>query len=69
MVKTHFISTADTKTFQDSINDFIKDKNIIDIKYQSFPCTLTRNIYGQPTKETIVDRALIIYMEDDDGEV
>ena len=63
MIKTMLFSNNDGIRFQCSINDFIKDKKVISIQYQSFiiPKQFTNGI---PTTIEIVDRALVLYEED-----
>ena len=56
------LSNDDPAAFQSSINAFIADKKVIDIKYQSMNLTLEFT-NGVPSESTIVDRALIIYEE------
>lgn len=61
-MKVCILSNDDPAAFQSSINAFIADKKVIDIKYQSMNLTLEFT-NGVPSKSTIVDRALIIYEE------
>ena len=56
------LSNDDPAAFQSSINAFIADKKVIDIKYQSMNLTL-KFTNGVPSESIIVDRALIIYEE------
>ena len=62
MIKTHFISSDNATSFQKSINAFIADKDIIDIKYQSvaYPTQMSG---ATITRLAINDRVLIIYKE------
>jgi hypothetical protein len=62
MMKVCILSNDTPAAFQSSINAFIADKKVIDIKYQSMmlPLEFTN---GVPSESTIVDRALIIYEE------
>lgn len=59
--KVHIITCDDAAKLEDAINRFIKDKEVIDIKYQSVVYQ-TRDLVG-PTVNHINDRALIIYEE------
>lgn len=61
-MKVCILSNDDPAAFQSSINAFIADKKVIDIKYQSTNLTLEFT-NGVPSESTIVDRALIIYEE------
>lgn len=61
MVKTYLIGDCDGLNFQNSINDFIKDKKVIDIKYQAV-------VIEQSNGRWVNDRALIIYEEEEKGE-
>lgn len=61
-MKVCILSNDDPAAFQSSINAFIADKKVIDIKYQSMNPTLEFT-NGVPSESTIVDRALIIYEE------
>ena len=62
MMKVCILSNNDPAAFQSSINAFIADKRVVDIKYQSMflPLEFTD---GVPSESTIVDRTLIIYEE------
>lgn len=61
-MKVCILSNDDPAAFQSSINAFIADKKVIDIKYQSMNLTL-KFTNGVSSESTIVDRALIIYEE------
>ena len=63
--KVQVITTNDPLELQNAINRFIKDKEIIDIKYQPI-LYHTRDAYMQPCG-VIHDRVLIIYKEKSDG--
>lgn len=52
MIKVKVIARSDIRDFEHFINEFIKDKNIIDIKYN--PVCVDK---------VIAHRALIIYKE------
>lgn len=62
MTKVFMVGNEDPIAFQNSINDFIQNKKIIDIKYQAFlmPKEYTG---GVMSRSVVVDRALIIYEE------
>ena len=54
-VKTFEFDDVIMKYIENKVNEFIKDKNVIDIKYQSFTCY---NIHSEPIVE---DRIIILY--------
>lgn len=62
MIKTKILAESDMQTLENAINSFIANKNVIDIKFQS---VILHVVYmdGVPIKNTINDRALIIYEE------
>ena len=59
MIKTYMISDYNAARFLNTVNDFIKDKKVIDIKFTSL-ITMTSDIGA-----AVVDRVLIIYEEED----
>lgn len=63
MVKTHLIGDNDGARFQESLNNFIADKKIVDIKYTAFPIVTESYSNGAPKAVGAVDRALVIYEE------
>lgn len=62
MIRVEIMAHADPQTLQDGINNFIKDKKVIDIKYQSLAVP-AETINGVPSCYNFIDRALIIYEE------
>ena len=60
--KVKFIGGTDHGVFESWINDFIYDKKIIDIQYQSYPIAVSYQA-GVPCEMVIHDRVLIIYEE------
>lgn len=62
-MKVELISNTNYKDFMSAVNNFIKDKKIIDIKYSAVVITSgnARDGYLQET----VDRALILYEEEE----
>ena len=60
--KVKVIGGTDRGVFESEINDFIYDKKIIDIQYQSYPITVSYQA-GVPCGMVIHDRVLIIYEE------
>ena len=62
MLKTNLFSDTDPENFVNKLNEFIKDKDVVDIHYQTFPIqTAWQN--GAPIKGEIVDRVLVVYKE------
>ena len=62
MLKTKLFSDTDPQRFENALNEFIKDKDVVDIHYQTFPVQ-TEWKYGVPVKAEIVDRVLVVYKE------
>lgn len=62
MTKVKVISVGDLERFESVLNDFIKDKKVVDIKYQPVYIS-TAFVGGTPVKGTIYNRALVIYEE------
>lgn len=69
MVKTRLIVNTDPNAFEQRLNDFIKDKSIIDIKYEpsviSLLGCLSETESGLRSSSMILDRALVIYTEEE----
>ena len=65
MLKVKRIVACGNETFEDKINDFIADKEVIDIKYQAGVVydQFDRRGNGAPMSVRSFDRALIIYKE------
>ena len=61
MTKVAFIANSDSTTLVNNINDFIKDKKVIDIKYQSVLGYTKFNASAIPLDLAIYDRVLIVY--------
>lgn len=62
MAKVQLFSDVDGHRLMESVNAFIVDKKVIDIKYTAFSITQEfKN--GLPYKSKIVDRILVIYEE------
>lgn len=63
MIKTEVFGAEDAVVFTKTLNEFIKDKKIVDIKYQPI---LTPKEYrsGVLVRTSVLDRALVIYEED-----
>ena len=56
-VKIKIFADINSITLEELVNEFIKDKNIVDIKYQSLSVVSASGV-------AINDRAMIIYRED-----
>lgn len=56
-VKIKIFADINSITLEELVNEFIKDKDIVDIKYQSLSVVSTGGV-------AINDRAMIIYRED-----
>lgn len=53
------------KSMEDEINEFIKDKPVVDIKYQSMGLATRYNATGIPTNVVVYDRALVMYADEE----
>ena len=62
MIKTQVFSSSNMNVLRDAINEFVKDKKVIDIKFQSVvsPSHWKDGCYD---RFDIIDRVLIIYEE------
>lgn len=54
-------SNGDAEAFEAAVNEFIADKNIIDIKYTSSFIVNKYGNYNVPESGFFADRALIMY--------
>ena len=63
-MKVKFFSSYHWQLFQDSINEFIKDKKVHDIKYQA--TTLPYRAMPTTQREYVIYSALVMYEEKDD---
>lgn len=57
-MKVKIFVGINAKSVEDAVNEFIKDKSIIDIKYQSIGLTIRYNV-------TVYDRALVMYVDEE----
>lgn len=62
MTKVKIISGRDLEHFESVVNEFIKDKKVVDIKYQPVYIQ-TVFIEKTPVKGLVYNRALVIYEE------
>lgn len=62
MTKVKVITTNNMKRFETILNDFIKDKKVVDIKYQPLFIS-TAFVGGTPIKGTVYNWAMVIYEE------
>ena len=66
--KIVIFSSSNAREFQSSVNEFIKDKYVIDIKFQSILTPTKVNGNGVVTDYTYTDRAMVIYEDKVSGE-
>lgn len=66
MTKVKIFSVSDAVMLADVINEFIKDKKVVDIKYQAVIFYDEFNRNGTPQTVGINDRAMVIYEEPDE---
>lgn len=64
-MKVKIVCNSDALSLEKDINDFIADKVIHDIKYQSMSIAQSYNGVGIPTNIGIFDRALIMYDDEE----
>lgn len=62
MTKVEVISIVDLDEFESTLNNFIKDKKVVDIKYQAVYIT-TAFVGGIPVKGRIYNRGMVVYEE------
>lgn len=65
MTKVKIFVDIDVTRLETQINEFIKDKKVIDIKYNTITFVNQYSERGIPTSIILGDRALIIYEEDE----
>lgn len=63
MTKVYIICSGDAMDFQNSINEFIKDKDVVDIKYTAVLAPTRYDSSGRISNYNTYDRCLIIYKE------
>ena len=66
-MKVKIFKSNDSKNLEDVINEFIRDKAVIDIKYQSMSIANRYNGHGVPVNVEIIDRALIMYVDEEES--
>lgn len=64
MTKICMFAGDDALTLQNHVNNFIKDKKVIDIKYQSCVYSSEFRSNGTPANIHVNDRIIVIYEED-----
>ena len=62
-MKVKVFACSNAADLERAINDFIKDKKVIDIKFQSLHYATKYNEKGNPCESDINDRVLVIYEE------
>lgn len=65
-MKVKIFGGIDIKSMENEVNEFIKDKSIIDIKYQSMGLTTQYNATGIPTNVVVCDRTLLVMYVDEE---
>lgn len=62
-MKIKLFSRTSKEELEQAVNQFIQDKNVVDIKYQSYSIVRKYNGNGVPIESACVDRVLIVYEE------
>lgn len=62
-MKVKIFRGDDIDTTEKLINDFIKDKYVVDIRYSSYPVTIKYNANGTPNTTHMFDSVMIMYEE------
>lgn len=65
-MKIKIISARNIDDFEHSVNEFAKDKHVVDIKYTSFPVVSQYGLNNVPKRVDLYDRVLIMYEEMED---
>ena len=65
MEKIRIFRSKNIAELEKLVNDFIKDKVVIDIKYQSEFVGTSYNSVGVPVNVSCYDSVMVFYMEDD----
>lgn len=63
-MKIKLFSRTSKEELEQAVNQFIQDKNVVDIKYQSYSIVRKYNGNGVPIEYAFVDHVLVIYKED-----
>lgn len=64
-MKIKLFSRTSKEELEQAVNQFIQDKNVVDIKkYQSYSIVKKYNGNGVPIEYACVDHVLVIYKED-----
>lgn len=62
-MKIKIFSRYSLSELEQMVNNFIKDKEVIDIRYQSYSVCTKYNGNGIPKETKCVDRVMIVYRE------
>ena len=62
-MKVKMFSETDVEKLEKEVNEFIEERVVMDVKYQSMYVTTQYNGDGIPIEGKIIDRALIIYAD------
>ena len=68
-MKIKLFSGTSKEKLEQSVNQFIRDKIVIDIRYSSHYIPKEFNRDGNPVKTICVDRVLVIYEVYEEGEI
>lgn len=63
MNKVKFFACADTVETERAINEFIADKDVVDIQFQSVFAPTSYDMRGNVSSAAIFDRVLVVYRE------
>ena len=63
-MKIKLFSRKSKEELEQAVNQFIQDKNVVNIKYQSYSIVRKYNGNGVPIEFACVDHVLVIYKED-----
>lgn len=63
MIKIKIFSSDDVRNLEQYVNEFVSDKKVVDVKYQSILVPTKYSMNGFTIAATIYDRAMVIYEE------
>ena len=65
MTKIALFRESNSIRVMNSVNNFIRDKKVIDIKYRPFGMNIEFSRDGIPLKSVVYDSVMVIYEEDE----
>ena len=65
MTKIKIFSSNDIRKLEQYVNEFVSDKKVMDVKYQSILVPTKYSMNGFTISATIYDRAMVIYEEEE----